>query len=119
MTQTLPQPNIASLRKQISKSIESGDLNSAYCDAKLVLRLIEDEEHRHEALADHLYELGLICTALDFFPEASRHLKRSIKLCQERNSEERGFIVKEATDVLKNIEPEFGYEFASSGLMVS
>lgn len=119
MTQTLPQPNIASLKKQISKSIESGDLNSAYCDAKLVLRLIEDEEHRHEALADHLYELGLICTALDFFPEASRHLKRAIKLCQERNSEERAFIVKEATDVLKNIEPEFGYEFASAGLMVS
>jgi hypothetical protein len=119
MRHAFPQPDIASIRKQISKSIESGDLNSAYCDAKLVLRLIEEDDSRSDILADHLYELGLICIALDFFPEASRHLNRAIRLCQERNTGERLFIVKEASDILKNIEPEFGHKFVSNDLMVS
>ncbi len=107
MVQPTNVSEIALLRTQTTRAIEMGDLSTAYCTSKRILNIMENTHPRSEDLPSHLYELGLICIALDNFPEGARHLQRAIESCEKRGRIEDAWLLKEAMFVLKDIQPEY------------
>jgi len=107
MVPALSVATIAGLRQQTVRSKQLGDLSAAYCSSKLLLDMLEDESPRCSDLPNHLYELGLLCIALDKLPEGARHLKRAIDFLNSSNRQEDALILRKAMLILQEIETEF------------
>ena len=100
---------IAKLKQQTSRSIEIGDLSTAYCSSKQILNMLENsslDNHIPDSseMANVLYEVGLICIALDKYSEGTRHLQRAIEFCHDKNESD-SWILREAGRALRDIEP--------------
>lgn len=109
MVQTHSLAEIAKLKQQTSRSIEIGDLSTAYCTSKHILNMLENSSlddyiPDSSEMANVLYEVGLICIALDKYSEGTRHLQRAIEFCQDK-SESDCWIIREAGRALRDIEP--------------
>lgn len=109
MVQPYSAAEIAKLKKQTSRSIEIGDLSAAYCTAKLILNLLENNHSSSMERANVHYELGLICIALDKNAEGTRQLERAIECCLDTNNND-SWLHREATRALGEMEPSGSFK---------
>lgn len=109
MVQPHSAAEIAKLKKQTSRSIEIGDLSAAYCTAKLILNLLENNHSSSMEKANVHYELGLICIALDKNAEGTRQLERAIQCCLDTDGSD-SWLHREATRALGEMEPSGSFK---------
>ncbi|MBC8000582.1 MAG: tetratricopeptide repeat protein [Leptolyngbya sp.] len=106
MANTQVTAEIQRLSKLSEQCSRSGDYMTVYCCSKRILDLVESEPTtKKEELAQKLFDLGLICTALDYTPEAERCLTRALTIYKSLFGDEH----KTVTDTrrfLEKIQPE-------------
>lgn len=113
MVQPHSASEITKLKLQTSRSIEIGDLSAAYCTSKLILNMLENNHADSSQMANVLYELGLICIALDKHSEGTRHLERSIEYCLD-TKESDSWLVREARRALNDMEPTGSFKLQTA-----
>jgi len=106
MANTQVSAEIQRLTKLSEQCSRTGDYMTVYCCSKRILDLVENDlTTTKEELGQKLFDLGLICTALDYTPEAERCLTRALTLFKSAFGEEHKSVA-DTKRFLEKIQPE-------------